>query len=141
MQTFLPYCDFDKSAKCLDRQRLGKQRSEVKILLASLTSSSGWFNHPAAKMWKGYEAALVDYGFHICDEWILRGYKDTVRYWLTDFMLAHGYDKFVAPPWLTGDDCPLCVSHRSNLLRKDPEWYVQFGWTEDDTVPYFWPVQ
>ena len=29
MQTFLPYSNFKKSAKCLDRQRLGKQRVEA----------------------------------------------------------------------------------------------------------------
>ena len=29
MQTFLPYKDFGKTAKCLDYRRLGKQRVEI----------------------------------------------------------------------------------------------------------------
>jgi hypothetical protein len=32
-------------------------------------------------------------------------------------------------------------SHRSNLLRKDPQWYGQFGWTVPDDLPYVWPVR
>ena len=32
------------------------------------------------------------------------------------------------------------ASHRSNLLRKDPEHYMQFGWTEPPDLPYVWPV-
>jgi hypothetical protein len=42
------------------------------------------------------------------------------------------------PPWL-GDEA-FHASHRSNLLRKNPEWYGQFGWTEPDDLPYVWPV-
>jgi hypothetical protein len=41
------------------------------------------------------------------------------------------------PPWL-GDE-RLHASHRSNLLRKDPEHYGQFEWTEPDDLPYWWP--
>ena len=32
------------------------------------------------------------------------------------------------------------ASHRSNLLRKDPTYYGAFGWAEDATLPYVWPV-
>lgn len=32
------------------------------------------------------------------------------------------------------------ASHRSNLLRKEPEYYTQFGWTEPPDLPYVWPV-
>lgn len=31
--------------------------------------------------------------------------------------------------------------HRSNLLRKDPTHYGQFGWTDDPANDYYWPVQ
>ena len=30
------------------------------------------------------------------------------------------------------------ASHRANLLRKDFEWYSQFGWTENLESPYLW---
>ena len=33
----------------------------------------------------------------------------------------------------------LHTSHRSNLLRKAPEWYGQFGWTEAPDMAYWWP--
>jgi hypothetical protein len=32
------------------------------------------------------------------------------------------------------------ASHRSNLLRKDSEFYGKFGWAEPDDLPYFWPI-
>ena len=43
MQTFLPYPDFKKSAKCLDYKRLGKQRCESwQIYLALTKENYGW---------------------------------------------------------------------------------------------------
>jgi hypothetical protein len=32
------------------------------------------------------------------------------------------------------------ASHRANLLRKDAAYYGYFGWTEDPTMPYYWPT-
>jgi hypothetical protein len=29
-------------------------------------------------------------------------------------------------------------SHRANLLKKEPEFYNQYGWTEDPLDPYVW---
>ncbi|HEY5312264.1 MAG TPA: hypothetical protein VIK18_07080, partial [Pirellulales bacterium] len=42
------------------------------------------------------------------------------------------------PPWLGSRK--FHASHRSNLLRKKPAWYAQFGWKEPDNLPYVWPV-
>lgn len=67
-----------------------------------------------------------------------RGRADTVH----DKLLVHRVDRDEAggmPPWL-GDEA-LHASHRSNLIRKDPEWYGRFGWTEPPDLPYVWPVQ
>ena len=133
MQTFLPYNDFRKSAQVLDRQRLGKQRVETLQLLKALAGETkGWVNHPAAKMWRGYENALVIYGVAMCDEWIKRGYKDTCR----DKILAYrNYDTaVVVPKWLGRED--FHASHRSNLLRKNPEYYSKFGWDESNDLEY-----
>ena len=59
MQTFLPYPDFQKTAQCLDNKRLGKQRVEARQIISTLEGkSNGWRNHPAVKMWKGYEDCL-----------------------------------------------------------------------------------
>jgi len=140
MQTFLSYPSFSLSAQCLDTKRLGKQRVEAyQILRVLVGESQGWKNHPAVKMWKGYEWALWSYGQDICVEWIRRGFKDTC---LGKIEGMEGYDvvnasKFKRPEWL-GDDS-LHASHRSNLLRKDPIHYSQFGWTEPDSLSYVWP--
>ncbi len=135
MQTFLPYNDFKESAKVLDRQRLGKQRVETLQLLKALRGETkGWVNHPAAKMWRGYENALAIYGVVICEEWVRRGYKDTCR---EKIMAYRDTDSaVVVPRWLGDED--FHASHRSNLLRKDPEHYGKFGWTEPDDLPYVW---
>ena len=33
------------------------------------------------------------------------------------------------------------ASHRSNLLRKDSEFYGKYNWKESSDLPYFWPVK
>jgi hypothetical protein len=137
MQTFLPYESFLESAKVLDRQRLGKQRVETYQILRTLTGvSSGWQNHPAVKMWRGYDQALADYGATICIEWLGRGYKDS----LLDKFIDHmdGAQDCEMPDWLGNQD--LHLSHRSNLLRKLPDHYRQFFTSEPDDLPYVWPI-
>ena len=132
MQTFLPYRDFRQSALCLDRQRLGKQRVEVLQLLKTLVHGGGWSNHPAALMWRGYEDALAIYGLIICDEWRRRGYKDTCRE-----KILHLKPNVPTPyqPWWLGMES-FHASHRSNLLRKDPEHYGKMLWSEPHDLPY-----
>ena len=131
MQTFLPYADFTLSAQSLDRQRLGKQRVEAKqIVLALRDPDYGWQHHPAVKMWRGYETALMAYGTAICGEWLNRGYRDT----LLDFFRCD--DIVVMPPWI-GDE-RVHRSHRANLVRKDPNHYK---FDEEPTLGYFWPSE
>jgi hypothetical protein len=135
MQTFLPYANVSKTAETLDYRRLGKQRVEAwQILNALIGKSKGWTNHPAVHMWKGYEPALSLYGWSMCFEWILRGYKDSMLLRFNAPMLG----KIVFPPWFNNES--FHASHRSNLLRKDPIYYGKFGWTEPDNLPYVWPV-
>jgi hypothetical protein len=61
MQTFLPYASFSESAKALDYKRLGKQRVECRQILRALEHGGGWANHPATRLWRGYETALKAY--------------------------------------------------------------------------------
>lgn len=136
MQTFLPYTDFTRSARTLDRARLGKQRVEVLQLLKAIGSGGAWSNHPAAKMWRGYTNALVQYGAAVCVEWVERGYKDTC---LEKILAYYDRDRAAAPPHWVGNP-EFHAAHRSNLLRKAPEHYKQFGWEEADDLPYVWPV-
>lgn len=134
MQTFLPVPTFTLSAHFLDRQRLGKQRVEALQILRTLQGkSSGWANHPAVHMWRGYEVALAVYGAATCDEWLLRGYKDGCR---AEFIAAMSAP-LVFPPWL-GDEA-FHLSHRSNLVRKMPEHYRRFWPDVPDDLPYVWP--
>lgn len=134
MQSFLPYESFSQSAKVLDMRRLGNQRVEVLQMMRALTGESkGWRNHPATKMWDGYEGALAAYGIAICDEWISRGYRDTCR----DKLLRYP-DIGTLPPWL-GDE-RFHSSHRAALLYKKPDWYSQFGWKETPELNYVWPT-
>lgn len=156
MQTFLPYTDYQKSAEVLDTKRLGKQRVECLQILKALRTGpvqnsivklkgfkyngglfqrkTPWYNHPAAKMWVGYEKELCAYGIAICQEWIRRGFKDTCLGKIQDFL--KNFSDCPKPPWLSN---VLCASHRSNLLRKNSTWYGQFGWTEPPDLPYVWP--
>ena len=137
MQTFLPYPDFEASARCLDTKRLGKQRVEVLQILNALTrpDARGWKNHPATRMWRGHEGALIRYGVVVCNEWRSRGFSDTVGEKLLA-MASAGSDAL--PVWF--GDPPLHASHRSRLLRKDPDHYAQFGWTETPSDENYWPV-
>ena len=138
MQTFLPDRNFTKSAYYLDNKRLGKQRVECLQILKALTNPTyGWQNHPATKMWRGYEHALAEYAIEICDEWIGRGYKDTCREKIVDILMTLPF-KDTKPAWL-GDE-KLHASHRANLKKKDPEFYGRYAWMEPDYLPYFWPV-
>ena len=49
------------------------------------------------------------------------------------------YGAIVLPKWM-GDET-FHASHRSNLLKKDPEFYGKFGWTEATDLDYLWPGQ
>ena len=49
------------------------------------------------------------------------------------------YGAIVMPKWM-GDET-FHASHRSNLLKKDPEFYGKYGWTEATDLDYLWPVR
>lgn len=137
MNTFLPYADFRMSAACLDYKRCGKQRAEAKQILNIVSgnrTTGGWINHPAVLMWKGYPDALRLYLKCFIEEWISRGYNNYMEIPIIDLEEEKAIEM---PHWL-GDE-RLHASHRSNLLRKDPEYYAQFGWTEGPSLGYYWP--
>ena len=135
MQTFLPYPDFRTSLACLDSKRLGKQRVEAMQLINALERGGGgaWFNHPACQMWKGCITGLKLYHDIAIRVWCERGFKNTMKEYNGP---CHSLD---LPLWLA--DPAFHASHRSNLLRKDPVHYGQFGWTESHDLPYIWPAR
>jgi hypothetical protein len=135
MQTFLPYSSFPDVARILDSKRLGKQRVEGLQILHIITQRDyvgGWKNHPAVLMWRRYESALKLYVNTMIEEWKRRGYRNTMQCYDLD-----GVE--IIMPWWMGDS-RLHDSHKSNLLRKYPEYYRQFEWDVPDNLPYFWPV-
>lgn len=151
MQTFLPYPNFVASAIVLDRARLGKQRLEASQILSALHIGGGWANHPAVRMWTGHAPALALYLSVICREWTRRGYQSSAiepfdlsgrrsdLFHAADLLPPVADDEtIVMPKWL-GDE-EFHAAHRSKLLMKDPEWYGQFGWSEEPGREYVWPT-
>lgn len=156
MQTFLPYKDFYKSNKILDYKRNGKQRQEAKGLLYlvykykqidirdSLKISDEYaallwrryFNHPCTLQWIDNESALCDYGIASCLAWIARGYVDNTLP-LFENVKQKYFTKYRLPAWIGMSK--FHNSHKSNLLRKKPEFYKQYKWKISDNLPYYWP--
>lgn len=147
----MPFGDFEQSLRVLDLKRLGKQRVEVIQIVRALTVPGyAWASHPAVLMWQGHEEALGRYGLQSCDIWLERGFGDTcaatIAADLRTFGIEHirSYPDLKAdgalPPWLF--DEAVQVSHRSALLRKDPEYYGPlFPPDTPANLPYVWPVR
>jgi hypothetical protein len=122
MQTFLPFPDVSLSLHTLDFKRLGKQRVEASQIMDILVfdEDSAWKNHPAVKMWEGYEEALIHY------------YNESLRI----FEHYGGTNNKLEPyeemqfsdmefPWWWGNEA-FHLSHLLNLYRKAPEIYYTY---------------
>jgi hypothetical protein len=145
MQTFMPHDTYEESAWALDPARRRNQRNECKVILKTLLGlypttktgrPGGWPHHPAVKMWAGYESALCRYALAVCQACLDDGW---VNGDLTEFFeerlaeLKPGGD----PTWMGSFE--FHESHRSNLVRKDPDYYgPKWPGTPDD-LPYVWP--
>jgi hypothetical protein len=139
MQTFLPYRSFEKSARALDNKRLGNQRVEAHIILKILEKKRkspdikiAWGNHPAVLMWEGYEEALKEYYNTMVRVWKEKGFRNSMKLFRLSKNITY-------PGWLNSRK--FHASHRSNLLRKNKEFYLQYKWTQPDNLPYVWPVR
>lgn len=148
MQTFVPFADFDESASVLDNKRLNKQLLEgrqIYDILSSQRTTGGWVNHPAVKMWRGYNTALYTYLIAIKNECVRRNIQVEKNWNAIENMRKWDYGtgvNLVMPPWW--DDERVHQSHRNNLYVKDPMYYAEFG--NDDRITccdacnYFWPT-
>lgn len=159
MQTFMVSTDLRECASVLDHYditvidkngrektftRLGNQFYREGLTLIR----GGWPNHPAAKMWKGYEYALGMYLLALAERLADEGHNTPAFHdqivEINDIMDACDNEDF--PPWW-GDD-EIYATHRGTLLYKAPEHYEQFGWAEAPLPPnpetgkfqYKWPV-
>ena len=135
MQTFLPYPDFKRCAQVLDGKRLCKQIVESFQILKCLSYPEGtkmaWINHPAVKMWRGYEPALNQYGGFMQLEARDRGFTSNLK-----FYTAYSFPEL--PSWLGH---PLLhLSQQANLVRKNPEFYGPKFPGVEPAEGYWWPV-
>ncbi len=140
MQTFLIYPNPNFGLHQLDRRRLLKQRIEaVQILRTIAGLSEGWRYHPAVLMWRGRGDYLLHvYLGAVMMECTGRGYySEWAQTAFANLCPLFSNYRPEPPPWLNRE---FCAAHRSNLLRKDPDHYGQFGWTETADMPYIWPV-
>lgn len=137
MQIFLPYPNFRQSLKALDNKRLGKQRVETYQIISAITRRpkldgtpyKGWLNHPCTVMWRNNVPALKMYLNCAIEEWVSRGFKNTM-----DFEDIDG--EVEMPEWFGNEK--FHSSHRANLINKEPEFYLQYRWSEDPSNPYVW---
>ncbi|NPD06886.1 MSMEG_6728 family protein [Nocardioides sp. zg-1308] len=148
MQTFLPYPDFERSARSLDARRLGKQRVECLQVVRGLTVPTyGWRHHPAVKMWRGHLEALGRYTLVCCEVWTEPGRADTCAATVMTDLRAAGVTQVrtqaelaeagALPAWLGDED--FHRSHQSALLRKDPELYGPLFPGVPPDLDYVWP--
>jgi hypothetical protein len=145
MQTFLPLESFTETATILDMRRLGKQRVEgFQVLEALAGVESRWIHHPAVVMWKGCEFLLSRYIYTMCAEWRQRGYQDGIEVRTMELMEDALRADVLTPeasmgrPWWLGAE-GFHLSHRSNLLKKDPAYYRKYWPNDPDCLGYVWP--
>lgn len=133
MQTWITDSNFLKSAKNLDKKRLHSQIYEGIHILASLLNCNNKLinpkrsvkNHPAAKLWSGYENELfnyIDIHMAVIDPcYIIKNNINTLNLLLlVDIGKFHINEQFVIPNWITPE---LIRVHRSVLIQKKPEYY------------------
>lgn len=145
MQTFLISSNPFNTAIILDNKRLGKQRVEatqIASILLDISNNSRWKNHPAVLMWKGYETFLVEiYLRDMMIGWVSRGYDNTKTYQTYKKLRKIIRKKKLLckqPPWFCEK---FFISHKSNLIRKDKEYYSKFFPSVPDNIPYWWPTK
>jgi len=145
MQTFLISENPKETAKILDNKRLGKQRVEaiqIANVLLDPSTSNAWKNHPAVLMWKGYEGLLIKvYLKEIMLEWINRGFKNEKcqqHYLRLCNVLEKRSIPVIKPVWFCKE---IFDSHKSNLIRKNIEYYGKLWPNMTNNLPYVWPTK
>ncbi len=114
MQTFLPYPDFEKCAKILDKRRAFKQvveANQILNILLNRTQSKAWRNHPAVRMWTGYEDCLKQY-YNVFYLYCKNQHNIKYKKLIPEDISFVGSQ----PVWLGKEE--LHESHRANLWRK-----------------------
>ncbi len=158
MQTFLTSTNSLKCAQNLDSKRLNKQILEGYQILNVLSgrTKGGWRNHPAVLMWKGYEHGLWQYVGSMINIASLRGIKTE-----NNVKNLNALYEECSDDW--GNEHPafwrdenkvmrIITTHRANLFKKDPLYYVKYQYAVDspynapccpdrkEPCKYYWPT-
>jgi hypothetical protein len=158
VQTFLTSTNSLKCAQNLDSKRLNKQILEGYQILNVLSgrTKGGWRNHPAVLMWKGYEHGLWQYVGSMINIASLRGIKTENNVKNLNALYAECSDDW-------GNEHPafwrdenkvmrIITTHRANLFKKDPLYYVKYQYAVDspynapccpdrkEPCKYYWPT-
>lgn len=153
MQTFLPYLGKTESARAyyeecaglLDQKVLSKQRVDNLVIMKTLFAPhhTRWSSNSVVQMWKGYEWSLLLYQDAICKELIHNfGVSDTylkrtiILYFENADLESTSDHK--EPPWLYQKERAL--SQQSELIRKDPGYYMDRFPGVPDNLPHVRPV-
>lgn len=156
MMTFLPYSEFNKCAEVLDKKRCWKQVVEASQIIDCLEGKKvGWKNHPAVKMWIGYENLLKHY-YNVFLDHSLKVHKINTQMWYKTCRYSYGIktesisyfvDRSVSswecnrPFWLGQE--PFHRAMRARLIEKNPEFYGPKFLDKDkgyNDSKYWWPV-
>lgn len=129
MQTFITDFDFYTSASNLNRQHLQANIYEGIHILASLLDVNDKLvnpkrnvkNHPASKLWVGYEQWLLEYITNHIDLWENKGYRVNIN--AKNYLIIFEEIKKIKinepfPNWITDE---LIQTHRSVLIQKEIE--------------------
>lgn len=142
MLTFMPFDDFAWSARSLADEELDIQRDHNLQIMSHLLVGDE-MDHPAVKMWEGYERALLAYQQAVCNEWSsVRGHQDDfwdkTRLMFLDVIVDPMATPLIPPHWIGVTE--IHISHQSTLLRNNKEYYrKKFPGIRDDH-PYIWPA-
>lgn len=131
MLTYMPYADFNQSARALDDAELQESIEAARCIYHYLRTRKGCVYAPLTRMWKGHLPSLVIYHNSMVDEARRRN---------PDFS-AHKLrppEFYVQPWWVGWRDFHL--THQANLLRMRYHHYKQFGWKVPKMLGYIYPL-
>lgn len=132
MQVFCPFLDIKESVSCLDNKRLGNQIYRECLTLIN----GGWKNHPASKIWANYKYGLAKYALYGLEELSKR--NRNYPHHRETFLKILKNTEDTGFPDVVGYE-PFHLSHRSNLARKNPLYYLPiFGAGTPLDLPYIW---
>lgn len=95
-----------------------QDKKEAKVGKDERLIKMGFCNHPAVEMWYGYEDALKEYINAHIEEWIARGYKNTMK--------TYAVKAKEHPEWTEWSE--IHENHKGALLKKELDraekpWY------------------